>query len=49
MLVSLISIQQAAELGPFGILLISVVVAVVPTLFFVGLVYWVDHYEKEPI
>jgi RsiW-degrading membrane proteinase PrsW (M82 family) len=32
-----------------GIVLLSLAAAVVPTIFFVGLIYWVDRYEKEPI
>jgi RsiW-degrading membrane proteinase PrsW (M82 family) len=32
-----------------GIVLLSLAAAVLPTLFFVGLIYWVDRYEKEPI
>ena len=32
-----------------GIVLLSLAAAVVPTLFFVGLIYWVDRYEKEPV
>lgn len=28
--------------------LISVIAAILPTLLFVGLIYWVDQYEKEP-
>lgn len=27
----------------------SVIAAVLPVLLYVGLVYWVDHYEKEPV
>lgn len=27
----------------------SVIAAVVPVLLYVGLIYWVDHYEKEPV
>jgi len=29
-------------------LLLSLIAAATPTLFYVGLVYWVDQYEKEP-
>lgn len=29
-------------------LLLSVIAAVLPVLLYVGLIYWVDHYEKEP-
>jgi RsiW-degrading membrane proteinase PrsW (M82 family) len=32
-----------------GIVLLSLAAAVVPTLIFVGLIYWVDRYEKEPV
>lgn len=32
-----------------GIVLVSVVAAVLPTLFYAGLIYWVDRYEKEPV
>ena len=38
-LATLISIQQVAEPGPLLTLFVSVIAAVVPTLFFVGLVY----------
>jgi RsiW-degrading membrane proteinase PrsW (M82 family) len=40
---------QATEPGSLSILLLSIVAAVIPTLFFVTLVYWVDRYEKEPL
>ncbi|HUM70828.1 MAG TPA: PrsW family intramembrane metalloprotease, partial [Chloroflexota bacterium] len=30
------------------LLLISTIAAVIPTLFYVGIIYWVDRYEKEP-
>ncbi|MBE2201845.1 MAG: PrsW family intramembrane metalloprotease [Anaerolinea sp.] len=30
------------------ILLLSIIVAIIPTLLYVGLIYWVDRYEKEP-
>jgi RsiW-degrading membrane proteinase PrsW (M82 family) len=30
-------------------LLFSIIAAVVPVLLYVGLVYWVDQYEKEPV
>ena len=30
------------------VLLLSIIAAAIPTLFFVGLIYWVDRYEKEP-
>lgn len=29
--------------------LISVLAAALPVLFYIGLIYWVDHYEKEPV
>jgi RsiW-degrading membrane proteinase PrsW (M82 family) len=29
--------------------LISILAAVLPVLFYIGLIYWVDHYEKEPL
>ncbi len=32
-----------------GILLLSIVAAAIPTLVYVGLIYWVDRYEKEPL
>jgi protease PrsW len=31
------------------IFILSVIAAVIPTLFFVSLIYWVDRYEKEPL
>ena len=31
------------------ILLVSVIVAAIPTIFFVGIIYWIDRYEKEPL
>lgn len=30
-------------------MLVSVLAAVLPVLFYIGLIYWVDHYEKEPL
>ncbi len=30
-------------------LLLSIVAALIPTLFYTGLIYWVDQYEKEPL
>lgn len=30
------------------IVLLSIVAAVIPTVFFVSVIYWFDHYEKEP-
>jgi RsiW-degrading membrane proteinase PrsW (M82 family) len=34
---------------PSSILLIlSIIAAIIPTLFFIALIYWVDRYEKEP-
>ena len=30
------------------VLLLSIIAAIIPTLFFIGLIYWVDRYEKEP-
>lgn len=32
-----------------GVVLLSLTAAIIPTLFFVILIYWVDRYEKEPI
>jgi RsiW-degrading membrane proteinase PrsW (M82 family) len=32
-----------------SILLFSITAASIPTFFYVGLVYWVDQYEKEPV
>ena len=29
--------------------LISVLAAMLPVLVYIGLIYWVDHYEKEPV
>lgn len=29
--------------------LVSVLAAVLPVLIYIGLIYWVDHYEKEPV
>jgi RsiW-degrading membrane proteinase PrsW (M82 family) len=29
-------------------LLFSIIAAIIPTLFYIGLIYWVDQYEKEP-
>lgn len=31
-----------------GVLFASVIAAILPTVFFVTVIYWVDHYEKEP-
>lgn len=31
-----------------AVALLSILAAIVPTLFYVGLVYWIDRYEKEP-
>jgi RsiW-degrading membrane proteinase PrsW (M82 family) len=33
----------------FEIVLFSIVAAIIPTLFFVLIIYWFDHYEKEPV
>ncbi len=30
-------------------MLVSVLAAVLPVLIYIGLIYWVDHYEKEPV
>lgn len=30
------------------LLLVSITAAIIPTLFYVSIVYWVDRYEKEP-
>ena len=32
-----------------GIFILSVLAAAIPTLFYIALIYWVDHYEKEPV
>lgn len=32
----------------FTILLFSIVAAAIPTLLYVGIIYWIDRYEKEP-
>jgi RsiW-degrading membrane proteinase PrsW (M82 family) len=29
-------------------LLLSIIAAIIPTLFYTGLIYWADQYEKEP-
>ncbi len=31
-----------------ALLIVSIIAAIVPTLFYVSIVYWVDRYEKEP-
>jgi protease PrsW len=31
-----------------AVLLLSILAAVLPTIFYVGIIYWVDRYEKEP-
>lgn len=31
------------------IFILSVIAAIIPTIFYVGLIYWVDRYEKEPL
>jgi len=31
-----------------AVLLISIIAAAIPTIFYVALIYWVDRYEKEP-
>jgi RsiW-degrading membrane proteinase PrsW (M82 family) len=28
---------------------LSIIAAIIPTIFFVTIIYWFDHYEKEPI
>lgn len=33
----------------FTLLLFSILAAAIPTLMYVGLIYWVDRYEKEPL
>ncbi|MFZ0548914.1 MAG: PrsW family intramembrane metalloprotease [Candidatus Promineifilaceae bacterium] len=33
----------------FDIVIFSIIAAVIPTIFFVLVIYWFDHYEKEPI
>lgn len=33
---------------PSIVLILSIIAAIIPTLFFVALIYWVDRYEKEP-
>lgn len=30
------------------IILLSIIAAIIPTIFFVVIIYWFDHYEKEP-
>ena len=30
-------------------MLVSVLAAALPVLIYIGLIYWVDHYEKEPV
>jgi len=35
-------------LSTTNILPLSILAAIVPALFFTGLIYWVDRYEKEP-
>jgi protease PrsW len=42
-------VLQASYPLTAGIVLVSVVAAVIPTLFYAGLIYWVDRYEKEPL
>lgn len=31
------------------IVLLSIFAAIIPTIFFVTIIYWFDHYEKEPL
>ena len=31
-----------------AVLLFSIIAAVIPTLIYVGIIYWIDRYEKEP-
>ena len=31
-----------------AVLLLSILAAIVPTMLYVGIIYWVDRYEKEP-
>ena len=31
-----------------AVLILSIIAAIVPTMFFVGIIYWFDRYEKEP-
>ncbi len=35
-------------MSDLAILLLSILAAAVPTLLYVGIIYWVDRYEKEP-
>ncbi|MFQ5399101.1 MAG: PrsW family intramembrane metalloprotease [Anaerolineae bacterium] len=35
-------------MSPVAVFALSVVAAVIPTMFYVSLIYWVDRYEKEP-
>lgn len=35
-------------MSPTAVLLISIIAAAIPALFYVALIYWVDRYEKEP-
>ena len=32
-----------------GIFILSVLVALIPTVIYIGIIYWVDRYEKEPL
>jgi len=36
-------------LSPSAVLGLSVMAAAVPTLFYTGIIYWFDRYEKEPL
>lgn len=33
---------------PTPIIIASIVAAVIPTLIYIGIIYWIDQYEKEP-
>jgi protease PrsW len=35
-------------MSPSTVLLLSIIAAAIPTIMYIGLIYWVDRYEKEP-
>lgn len=43
------SIPIPYSMDDLTLLLLSILAAAVPTLVYVGLIYWVDRYEKEPL
>ena len=36
------------QMSETAVLFLSILAAVLPTILYVGIIYWVDRYEKEP-